>query len=63
MSLIITNEEIARVYEILIGVLTVLGVDEDTIQKQLTVYGRVPFQIHRESWELNEDGKKEGLVN
>ncbi|MBI4162100.1 MAG: hypothetical protein HY513_00325 [Candidatus Aenigmarchaeota archaeon] len=36
---------------------------DDEVQKQLTVYGRAPLQIHRESWSVNERGVHERFLN
>lgn len=59
----IRRNEIAQVYNKLIHTCNRLGMTNDEIQKQLTVYGRVPFQIHNESWGANGFGDKESFYN
>jgi len=60
---LLTPDFIASTYDRLISVYRRLGMTDDEIQKQLTVYGRAPLQIHRESWGVNERGVHERFLN
>lgn len=57
------GRDIASTYGLLIETCNQIGMTNDEIQKQLTVYGGAPFQVHSRSWGVNEVGEIECFHN